>query len=28
MAKSENAGRRDGPRTGGKARKDASIVYD
>jgi hypothetical protein len=28
MAKFENVGRRDGPRTGGKARKDVSIIYD
>jgi hypothetical protein len=28
MAKFENVGSRDGPRTGGKARKDVSIIYD
>jgi hypothetical protein len=27
MAKFENVGRRDGPGTGGKARKDVSIIY-
>jgi hypothetical protein len=28
MTKFENVGRRDGPRTGGKARKDVSIIDD
>jgi len=28
MAKFENVGRRDGSCTGGKARKDVSIIYD
>jgi len=28
MAKFEKAGRRNGPRTGGKARQDVSIIYD
>jgi hypothetical protein len=27
MAKFDNVGRRDGPRTGGKAHEDVSIIY-
>jgi hypothetical protein len=28
MAKFENVGRRDGPRTGSKARKNVGVIYD
>jgi hypothetical protein len=28
MAKFENVDRRDGPRTGSRARKDVSVIYD